>query len=93
MSVEREVFFCDCGYTEHMLLVSHFFWCEGFPAEFCLEPHLSKKPLRKRLAYVWRYLLGHQSRHGAFDTIILHKDDVQRLRASCDRFLEEENNQ
>jgi hypothetical protein len=45
------------------------------------------------LVYAWRYLLGHQSGHGAFDTIILHKDDVQRLRASCDRFLEEENNQ
>lgn len=91
MTVEREAFFCDCGYTEHMFLVSHFFWGDDFPAEFCLQPHLTKQPLRKRLVYIWRYLLGQQSRHGAFDTIILHRCDVQRLRASCDRFLEEAN--
>lgn len=90
MPDNREVFFCDCGYTEHMVIVDHFFWGEDFPAEFYIMPHLSKKPLLERLAYAWRYLLGKQSRHGAFDSILLHTDDVRRLRASCDRFLAKE---
>lgn len=87
MSDDREVFFCDCGYTEHMVIVDQYYWGADDPAEFYIQPHLSKQSLRKRLAYAWRYLLGKQSRYGAFDSILLDRDDVQRLRDSCDRFL------
>ena len=87
MTDEREVFFCDCGADEHLLLVDHFYWDEESDAEFCIKPHLSKKPLSKRFSYAWRYLLGRQSRWGAFESIVLNEEDVRRLRHSCDRFL------
>lgn len=85
-SDDREVFFCECGYTEHMFIVDHHFWGDD-DHEFCIVPMLSPRPLRNRIAIAWRYLLGKQSRHDAFDSILLDADDVKRLRASCDRFL------
>jgi hypothetical protein len=86
-SDDREVFFCDCGHTEHMFIVDHFFWGDGLEPEFSIQPHLCKKRLRDRIAYAWRYLLGKQSGFGAFDSILLDLEDVKRLRDSCDRYL------
>lgn len=85
-SDDREVFFCDCGHVEHMLIVDHHYW-SAEDLEFYLQPHLSKQSLRKRIAYAWRYLTGQQSRYGAFDSILLDEADVKRLRDSCDRYL------
>jgi len=80
------VFFCDCGYTEHMFIVDHYDWGNG-DHEFCIMPLLSPKPLLQRIAYVWHYLTGKQSRNGAFDSILLDAEDVERLRDNCDRYL------
>lgn len=85
-SDNREVFHCDCGFMEHMLVVDHHYWGGG-DSEFAILPMLSKKSFTKRVGIAWRYLLGAQSRHGAFDAIILDDVDVRRLRKSCDDFL------
>jgi hypothetical protein len=87
-SDSRDVFFCDCGYTEHMFIVDHQFWGDGMDPEFYIMPMLSPKPLLKRLGIALQYLLGRQSRHGAFDSILLDREDVCRLRDNCNRFLE-----
>lgn len=97
-SDDRDVFFCDCGYTEHMFIVDHFFWGGDMDPEFTIMPMLSPKTLTNRIVVAWRYLCGKQSRHGAFDSILLDRADVIRLRDNCNRFLseadksEEENN-
>ncbi len=91
-SDSRDVFFCDCGCTEHMFVVDHFFWDGDFPTEFSIQPHLTNRPFLERLTYVWRYLLGKQSQHGAFDSIILDRYDVTRLRDNCNAFLGGRNN-
>lgn len=83
---KREVFHCDCGYMEHMFVVDHHYWGEG-EADFSIIPMLSKKSFTKRVGIALRYLVGAQSRHGAFDTILLDDVDVRRLRKSCDDFL------
>ena len=85
-SEDREVFFCDCGHTEHMFIVDHHDWGNG-DREFYIMPLLSPKPLLQRIAYVWRYLMGKQSRNGAFDSILLDDEDVERLRNNCTRYL------
>ena len=85
-SDDREVFFCECGCTDHMFIVDHHFWGDG-ENEFYIMPMLSTKRLRDRIGIVWRYLRGKQSRYGAFDSILLDREDVERLRASCVRFL------
>ena len=85
-SEDRDIFFCDCGYTEHMFIVDHHDWGHG-DHEFYIMPLLSPKPLLQRVAYVWRYLTGKQSRNGAFDSILLDAEDVLRLRDNCNRYL------
>ena len=85
-SDNRDVFFCDCGATEHMFIVDHHDWGNG-DHEFHIMPLLSPKRLLKRVAYAWRYLLGKSSRHGAFDSVLLDAEDVLRLRDNCNRYL------
>jgi hypothetical protein len=87
-SDHREVFFCDCGHLPHMFVVDHFHWGENFESEMQVSVHLTRKPLRNRISVAWRYLLGHEPQSGAFDSIILDAGDVQRLRDSCDKFLQ-----
>jgi len=39
--------------------------------------HLNKIPFHKRLIYAIKYIFGYQSSFGAFDEIIIDKDNIQ----------------
>ena len=42
-----------------------------------LSIHLNKIPFYKRIIYAIKYIFGHQSSLGAFDEIIISKDNIQ----------------
>lgn len=41
-----------------------------------LSIHLNKIPFYKRILYAIKYIFGHQSSLGAFDEIIIDKDNI-----------------
>jgi hypothetical protein len=47
--------------------------------EVYLHVHLVKKPFWKRFSYAFRYLMGKQSRYGAFDEIIIGPKDKDKF--------------
>lgn len=42
-----------------------------------LSIHLNKIPFHKRIVYAIKYIFGHQSSFGAFDEIIINKNNIQ----------------
>lgn len=75
---QNHLFVCDCGDLEHQFIVSY------FPDDFDEEStyihiNLSRLPFWQRLAAGVKYILGRQSRYGAFGEIILTPEECKRL--------------
>ncbi len=81
---EIELVICGCGQPEHQILLYKY---DG-DDEVWFEVHLSKKSFFKRLAYGIRYILGYQSKTGAFSEVVLEKPQQEKIV----RFLEENQN-
>jgi hypothetical protein len=81
MTQEKDLMICDCGSTDHMMMV---FYSEDeiegkvYPTIY-LHLHLAKRPFWQRVGYGIRYILGRQCRYGAFDEIILNPDDAPKF--------------
>lgn len=81
---------CDCGWTDHVLRVQSIDDGEGL-REFIIEVHLvTWRGFWRRLWYGLRYAFGHKSSFGAFDEVILSRENVVRLRDLCNVYLAEE---
>jgi hypothetical protein len=73
----REFIVCSCGDIEHQ-----FNFCyeddEDWD-ELYLQVHLNKLSFWKRLKYGIKYILGYQSKYGAFGEMYINQEDVDRM--------------
>ena len=73
----RDILICECSSAEHQLLVQYF----EDENEVYVQTHLAKKTFWERLKYGIKYILGYQSRYGAFDEIILGPQHIKNLQS------------
>lgn len=72
---------CDCSSAEHQLIVR---W-DNDDKEVYVNVHLANVyGFWKRLWYGLKYAFGHKSKYGAFDEIILRKEDANNLQKVVD---------
>lgn len=72
---------CECSSCEHQMIVR---W-DGSDNEVYVEVHLAdSKGFWKRMWHGLKYIFGHKSRYGAFDEIILRKEDVKSIQKIVD---------
>jgi len=87
--MKNELLICGCNDPEHLVLFLP--WEEtdkSYKAVF-MEIHLVKEPFFRRLKYGLKYIFGYQCKYGAFDEIIIEKDNYQPLKEVV-KFIEEE---
>ena len=72
---------CDCSSCEHQLIVS---W-NNDDNEVYVHVHLANySGFWKRLWHGLKYAFGYKSRYGAFDEVILRKEDADNLQKVVD---------
>jgi hypothetical protein len=72
--LEREIFICDCHSLEHQCSIFQ------YEEEIYFEIHLSNyKNFFQRLLQGIKYIFGHKSRQGDWDTFILNPEDKLKL--------------
>ena len=72
---------CDCSSAEHQLIVR---W-DNDDNEVCVSVHLANyMGFWKRLWHGLKYAFGYKSRYGAFDEVILRKEDADNLQKVVD---------
>lgn len=81
-----EIIICSCGSTEHQMV----FHPSPFEneKEVFIHIHLNKRPWLERLKYGMKYIFGYQCAYGAFDEMIISKDNVGKLKEVI-KYLEE----
>lgn len=84
----RDIILCDCEQPEHQVIVRYDKVDDDqWPAELFFSVHLTKKPFWQRVAYSIRYILGRQSKYGAFDEVIVSPDEAKRLKNHIEEYL------
>ena len=72
---------CDCSSDEHQLIVR---W-DDEDNEVYVSVHLANyMGFWKRLWHAMKYVFGYKSRYGAFDEVILRKEDADNLQKVVD---------
>ena len=72
---------CDCSSAEHQLIVS---W-DNDDKEVYVRVHLANYDgFWRRLWHAVKYVFGYKSRYGAFDEVILRKEDADNLQKVVD---------
>src|SRR5690606_37212848 len=80
-------FECFCRSPEHTLRFAYFEDdIKNWPF-LDVDVHLTKLPFFKRLWYGIRYIFGKQSKFGAFEEVVLERDQVALLTELGSRFL------
>lgn len=88
VDTQQELILCDCKDPEHQWIVSwdvivdDYFWDEMY-----ITAHLPKLSFWRRCAYAIRYILGFQSKTGAFADMVLREHQVKTLRNACNSYL------
>lgn len=83
MKMDNEILLlCECSSCEHQLIVS---WNEE-DDEVYVNVHLANHGgFWKRLWHGLGFAFGHKSRYGAFDEVILRKEDADNLQRVVDK--------
>lgn len=72
--MDNHVFICECNSAEHQFVITY----DG--DYFYLTPYLSPYlKLFKRFFLGIKYIFGHKSKYGAFDSVILSKKRATKL--------------
>lgn len=75
--MKREIFICDCNSLEH----SYAFWYDEEENELHFMPHLiTYRNIFKRILVAIKYIFGYKSRYGDFDSMIINKEDYEKLK-------------
>lgn len=81
------LFICECGDTSHQFIVQDFGdeWIEeDGEKRLYISIHLNEdKNFFQRLFIAIKYLFGFKSKYGAFNEIILNKNQLKRLKEIC----------
>ena len=84
---KKKYFECDCFSIEHIFRISYF---SDDPDEIYLEPHLSNSNgFFTRILVAIKYIFGHRSKYGDFDSVILNVPKVVELHKCLGDFIEE----
>lgn len=75
----KDLLVCDCSSVEHQIVFQYFE--DDNSGEVYLQVHLTKKPFWKRLIHAFFYVLGYQSRFGAFDEVIMGPQHIKSLQS------------
>lgn len=88
--LEREIFICQCHSLEHQIS----FWYDKYQNDLYCEPHLSThRGFWGRVKIAIRYIFGcKKGKYGAWDEIILKKDDVKKLNKSLKKIIKNNKN-
>lgn len=74
--IKRETFICKCHSLEHQ----YSFWYDEEDNELYFEPHLfNHGTWYTRLVNRIKYLIGYDSPYGAFDSVLINNEDVDKL--------------
>jgi hypothetical protein len=77
MESKPELFICDCGDVEHQFIISH----DSEDKEIYISVHLANyMSFFQRIITAIKYIFGKKSIYGAFDVVILNKDQIIELR-------------
>jgi hypothetical protein len=77
MESKPELFICDCGDVEHQFIISH----DTEDKEIYISVHLSSyMSFFKRIITAVKYIFGKKSKYGAFDIVILNKNQIIELK-------------
>lgn len=68
---------CTCSHSEHVMMIDHF---EG-EEEAYVHVHLAKQSFWRRVYYGIAYIFGRQCGYGAFEEIIIDKENTKELNA------------
>lgn len=86
MPLERNVIYCECGSPEHQFIFTYDPEDDSFP--FTLSPHLTTyHNVFMRLWYALKYVFGYKSKFGAFDEVIVSKEDATKLRNVLNEYI------
>jgi len=89
--MEQQLFVCDCGDVSHQFIVSWYPDDEDWNDLLYVQIHLNQSySFWKRLWIGIKYVLGYKCRFGAFDEILVNKEDSKRLRDELDKFISNE---
>jgi len=88
---KTEVLICECFSPDHQWLLTvmdvkydkNTTIREGF-----IHPHLVKKGFWHRLKYGIKYIFGRRSRYGAWDEILITKDNIRPLEEFVNKIKE-----
>jgi hypothetical protein len=81
--MEKEEFLlCQCHSAEHQLFFT--WWDDEDIKEVFMHVHLAKHTFWERLVYGIKYIFGYQCKYGAFDEMILRKEDAEKLQNVVD---------
>lgn len=72
---KREVFICDCNSLEHQYSI----WYDEEDNQLWFEPHLVNMPWYLRIGLALKYVFGHKSNYGDWDSTIVKVEDMPRL--------------
>lgn len=75
---ERILFMCGCGSNEHWFCVGKI--SDEDYEEYYIEAHLSThRNFFQRLWYGVKYAFGYKSKFGAWDSVMLDRNDIDKL--------------
>ena len=76
-----EVLICDCHSTDHQMILLPMEEKYGDITEkiVYVHVHLAKKPFWERVQYALKYIFGYQCAYGAFDEILITKNNIDKL--------------
>jgi hypothetical protein len=91
---KKEILVCDCHSSEHQLIV---YYSDdeiaGEKVPMCyVHVHLNKRPFLRRLIYAFKYVIGRQSRFGAFDEFIFNHEDAEKIQEIANYLRNESTN-
>lgn len=75
----EKIILCDCSDMEHIMRFRYFTEDYSVPYLSCIDFHLSKLPLIKRIAYAIKYIFGYQSKYGAFGEMVLNEKSALQI--------------
>lgn len=84
-----DLFVCSCHDLNHQFIISYDKF-DNDEVELFLSIHLSKLSFFSRLIYGIKYILGYQSRFGAFNEIILDESQIKRLITLLNKTIQKE---
>ena len=91
--MERDFYLCTCESPEHQFIVDGFIDELGDKKykEVTITPYLFKyQSIFSRTIAAIKYVFGHRTKYGHWDSICLNEEQARRLVNSINKFLDEE---